>query len=166
VGGTRTCGANSPVERATVNVVLELLLNSDSFLFNVERITKAASQKTGIETIKPVKLTTYVNGSFENFFNIPNEITDVAPLFSSEVPISVPNNMSSPIFFEVKANPSKISNVILISLISRQTPKNKDPIKSTSTGCNFRKEVPRIIHATVSVINKISMCIFVDLYNV
>ena len=56
MGGTRTWGAKSPVERAIVSVFFEVLVNSDNFLFNVESIIKAASQKTGIETIKPIRL--------------------------------------------------------------------------------------------------------------
>ena len=56
VGGTRTWGANKPVESATVIDFFELLVNSDIFLFKDERIINAASQNTGMETIKPIKL--------------------------------------------------------------------------------------------------------------
>ena len=50
VGGTRTCGAKSPVYKATVRPTNWVLVCLDMVLFKLDKITKAASQKTGIDT--------------------------------------------------------------------------------------------------------------------
>ena len=80
---------------------------------------------------------------------IPTEIIFVAPLFSRQIPIITPNNISNPIFFEVNKNPLKISDEVFKKLRSNDSPRIKQPIEITSIGFNFKFDVPTIIHITV-----------------
>ena len=50
VGGTNTCGANKPVDRATVKATKGVFVCAERDLFKEDKITKAESQNTGMET--------------------------------------------------------------------------------------------------------------------
>ena len=71
VGGTKTWGANNPVDNATVKPVKGILVCFESVLFILDMITKAASQKIGIDTKYPIKLMAYGKGIFFRYFRIP-----------------------------------------------------------------------------------------------
>ena len=51
VGGIKTWGAKSPVDNATVNDTMGVLVWFDIDLFNEFKIINAESQKTGIDTM-------------------------------------------------------------------------------------------------------------------
>ena len=156
VGGTRTWVANKPVESATAIVFFEFLVNSDIFLLNEDRIINAASQNTGMEIKKPIKLMIQVIGRNESFLIKPIEIISVAPLFSRQIPIITPKNINNPIFFETDMNPLKISNEILVAERFNSIPSNIHARKITNSGFNLSLELPIIIHIIVIKIKAIS----------
>ncbi len=50
VGGTKTWGANKPVDNATVSPTSGVFVCFERVLLSCDKMTKAASQNTGIDT--------------------------------------------------------------------------------------------------------------------
>ena len=111
VGGIKTWGANNPVDKATVRPTNGVFVWLANVLFNRERITKAASQNTGIETIYPIILTAKGKGSLEKYFKTLEAITIVPLDFSKITPIMVPKTISRPMVSIIFKNPDFINEL-------------------------------------------------------
>ena len=90
VGGTKTWGAKSPVDKATLKPIKGVFVCLDKVLLTFDNITKAASQKTGIDTKYPMTLIAYGKGRFLRYFISPLAIEIVPFEISKAEPIIVP----------------------------------------------------------------------------
>ena len=97
-------------------------------------MTKAASQKTGIETRYPIQLIAYASGKRVSRFKIPCAIDKVPFDSSRAIPIIVPKRISNPMFWIMFPNPFWISIIISIGLIPRSMANKKDALNKTKKG--------------------------------
>jgi len=125
----------------------------DKVLLTFDNITKAASQKTGMDTKYPMVLIAYGKGRFLRDFISPFAI-DIVPFDSSKAePIIVPQRMSKPIFFIVFQKPDPITKGISAIGILIRKERNKAARSKVIIGLIFRYEVPMIIHRITIKIN-------------
>ena len=120
VGGTKTCADNKPVANQIdriINLYPVFLLTS--FITDESNIN-AASQKTGIEIIKPIIFNE--NGEFfaPSISTKTFTIFFVLPVFSRNTPRIDPASISGPIPIRIFVNPSTISLIDLV--ISKPKP--------------------------------------------
>ena len=153
VGGTKTWGANNPVDNATLSPTKEVLVFLDSVLLIFDKITKAASQKTGIETKYPIVLIAYGRGRFLSDLISPLAIETVPFESSKQAPMIVPKIINRPMFLIVFQNPEPITKWISFKGIPLRRDNNKAAISRVIIGLIFRYEVPMIIHKIVIRIN-------------
>ena len=103
-----------------------------------DKITKAASQKTGIETKYPIVLIAYGKGRFLSNFIRPLAI-EIVPFDSSkEEPMIVPKTINKPMFFTVFQKPEPITKWISFKGILIRKDKNKAAISRVIMGLIFR----------------------------
>ena len=138
VGGTRTWGAKRPVDNATLSPTNDVFVCLDNVLLIFDKITKAASQKTGIETKYPMVLIAYGKGRFLSNFIRPLAIEIVPFDNSKEEPITVPKTINKPIFLTVFQKPEPITKWISFKGILIRKDNNKAAISRVIMGLIFR----------------------------
>ena len=138
VGGIKTWGAKSPVDNATLSPTKDVLVFLERVLLIFDKITKAASQKTGIETKYPIVLIAYGKGRFLSNFIRPLAIETVPFDSSKEDPMTVPKIINRPIFFTVFQKPEPITKWISVIGIPIRKDSNKAAISRVIIGLIFR----------------------------
>ena len=108
------------MERAIAKGTIDFRVFFDSDLLSDDSITKAESQKTGMDTMYPIILNAVVGLFSVTNLIIACEIVVVARDFSKITPIIVPAIMIIPMLFSMLPNPEVMMPLILLSGIPAQ----------------------------------------------
>lgn len=96
VGGTSVCVAYKPFASATDMEATATFARLANAFLKLDKLTKPESQKTGMDTIKPIMLMASCGLLGPTILNTTSAIRNAAPSFSKMVPIIVPKTMTSP----------------------------------------------------------------------
>ena len=105
VGGTMKWVMYRPMPRMPPSQTMDFLVRRENSLAREDRMTKPESQKTGMETTKPVRPRTTSQFLTPTSFRMVSAILFAAPDFSRKIPMIQPKPMTTPMEAMVPPKP-------------------------------------------------------------
>ena len=119
VGGTMKWVIYRPMPRMPPRPTMDFLVRRENSFAREDRMTKPESQKTGMETTKPVRPRTTSARLTPTSFRMVIAIRLAAPLFSKKIPMMQPKPMTIPMLVMV---PPKPPVTVLMATLNRLPP--------------------------------------------